>query len=293
VSGEIDQLEAPAGPSLSYAVAAVARNVAFYIVALVAVPVLATANPWLPIAATPFLGLAMYRLTMVMHDCLHGTLFASPAANRLCGVAAGALSGVEFHAFSQLHWAHHRRTGQLDDPQGSDYLSLPGSRAGLVWHLLRPLAGYTVFKLWQVMRELPPVRRRGHDLAVIVPVVAAQGAAAVVASCAFGCWWLAPLPILSAATFGLFFAQLRGFAEHVAMPGQAPEGWVRSHQPALVDRLLLHDLNFNFHREHHLYPSVPSCRLPALHRRLAAARPAEFALAPNMFATIWCRLNAA
>ena len=292
MSGETAQLEPPEGPSLSYALAAVTRNVAFYIAALVAIPVLATVNPWLPIAAMPFLGLAMYRLTMVMHDCLHGTLFPSATANRLCGIAAGALSGVEFHAFSRLHWAHHRRTGQPDDPQGSDYLSLPGSRVGLVWHLLRPLAGYTVFKLWQVMRELPPVRRRGHDLAVVVPVVVAQGGAAFIASDALAGWWLAPLPILSAATFGLFFAQLRGFAEHVAMPGQAPEGWVRSHRSALIDRLLLHDLNFNFHREHHLHPNVPSCHLPELHQRLAGARPAEFALAPNMFATIWCRLAA-
>jgi len=280
----------PVGPSLSYAVTAVTRNVAFYIVALAAFPVLSAANPWLSIVAMPLLGLAMYRLTMVMHDCLHGILFASQTANRLCGVAAGAMSGIEFHAFSRLHWTHHRLAGQPGDPQGSDYLSLPRSRGGIVWHLLRPLVG---FKIWQVMRELAPAHRRGRNLAVLVPFLIIQTCAAFIASSAFVYWWLAPLPILSAATFGLFFAQLRGFAEHVAMPGQAPEGCVRSHQPTLIDRVLLHDLNFNYHREHHLYPSVPSCRLPELHRRLAAARPAEFTLAPGMFATIWRRLMAA
>jgi fatty acid desaturase len=282
---------APAGPSLSYAAIRAGRNVAFYIVAIAAIPAISAVNPWWSIGLMPLVGLSMYRLTMVMHDCLHGTLFTSQAANRLCGVTAGAMSGIEFHAFARLHWAHHRHTGEPGDPQGSDYLSLPGSSFGLVRHLLRPLAGYTVFKIGLVMHELPQARRRTRVLA-LAPLVVVQACAAFVASSYLDYWWLAPLPILSAASFGLFFAQLRGFAEHVAMAGQMPEGCVRSHRPALIDRLLLHDLNFNYHREHHLYPNVPSCRLPELHRRLAAARPAEFALAPSMFATIWRRLTA-
>ena len=280
------------GPSLPYAAAGVARNVAFYLVALAAVPAVSAASPWWAIALMPFLGLSMYRLTMVMHDCLHGTLFASQAANRLFGIAAGAMSGIEFHAFARLHWAHHHHTGEPTDPQGSDYLSLPSSRGGIVGHLLLPLTGYTLFKIWLVMRALPRGRSRIPVLA-LAPVIAVQGGAAFVASSGLAYWWLAPLPVLSAATFGLFFAQLRGFAEHVAMPGQPPEGNVRSHESRFVDRALLHDLNFNYHREHHLHPNVPSCRLPALHRRLAAAHPGEFTLAPGMFATIRSRLAAA
>lgn len=279
------------GPSLRYAAAGVARNVVFYLVALAAVPVVAAASPWWAIALMPLVGLSMYRLTMVMHDCLHGTLFVSPAVNRLCGIAAGAISGIEFHAFARLHWAHHRHTGEPSDPQGTDYLRLPGFGPGIVWHLLLPLTGYTVFKIWRVMRALP----RGPRVQVLAlaPLIAVQGCAAFVATSGLAYLWLAPLPILSAATFGLFFAQLRGFAEHVAMPGQPPEGSVRSHRPRFIDRLLLHDLNFNYHREHHLYPNVPSCRLPELHRRLTAERPGEFALAPGMFATIRHRVAAA
>lgn len=280
------------GPSLFYAAAGVARNVAFYIVVLAAMPVVSAAGPWWAIALMPLLGLSMYRLTMVMHDCLHGTLFGSQGANRLCGIAAGAMSGIEFHAFARLHWAHHRHTGEPGDPQGSDYLSLPASSAGIVWHLLLPLTGYTVFKVWLVLRTLP--RGRSHIAALaLAPLIVVQGCAAFVASNGLVYWWLAPLPSLSAATFGLFFAQLRGFAEHVAMPGQSPEGNVRSHELELIDRLLLHDLNFNYHREHHLHPNVPSCRLPELHRRLAAAHPDEFIMAPGMFATIRRRLAAA
>jgi len=52
-------------------------------------------------------------------------------------------------------------------------------------------------------------------------------------------------------------------------------------------------LNFNYHREHHLYPTVPSCHLPALHGRLARQQPRQFELAPSMFKSIWARVGAA
>jgi acyl-lipid omega-6 desaturase (Delta-12 desaturase) len=240
----------------------------------------------------PALGLAMYRLTIVMHDCVHGTLFQSRRANRVLGVVTGAVSGIEFHAFARLHSKHHRLLGRNDDPQGPDYLGVRASKAGTLWHLLRPLFGLNVIKLWQVAREVEkPALSRQKYLGHLLPVVAAQSCAALIASGGLAHWWLAPLPVASAATFGLFFAQLRAFAEHVALPGDRAEGCVRSHSPRMIDRLLLYDLNFNYHREHHLYPGAPSCHLPELHHRLVAERPQAFKLAPGMFATIGAALS--
>lgn len=82
------------------------------------------------------------------------------------------------------------------------------------------------------------------------------------------------------ATFGLFFSQLRGIAEH----GQLDAGGgpiVRSHQPSWLDRVLLYDVNINCHAEHHAHPQVPSCHLPSLHR--ATGVPAT---PKSMFATL-------
>jgi fatty acid desaturase len=177
----------------------VARNFGLYAAALALLP-LAGVRPWLLVLATPLMGLAMYRLTIVMHDCLHGTLFASRRANRFVGIAAGALAAVEFHAFARLHWRHHASLGRPDDPQGPDYwVPEEASRGALLWHLLRPLFGWNLFKLGQVLvageRDWP-----GFAL-----VGAAQLAAATVASGFWRWWWLAPVPALSAATFGLFF----------------------------------------------------------------------------------------
>lgn len=287
-------------PSRSYALAALLRNGGLYGAALLSVPLLARAAVWAPLLAMPVLGLAMYRLTMVMHECVHGTLFASRRANRIVGAAVGALSGIEFHAFARLHWRHHRRTGESDDPQGFDYLLPPSaSRGAILWHLLRPLFGYNVFKLYQVYGALDRLGRargggtlRSRQAALVVCV---QAAAAIIASDGFAAWWLLPLPAVSATTFGLFFSQLRGFAEHVALPGDDPCGFVRSHRANLIDRLLLYDLNFNLHREHHRHPAVPSCRLPELRLLLPRSPGAAAAEGPcgTMFGTIRRRLSAA
>ena len=61
-------------------------------------------------------------------------------------------------------------------------------------------------------------------------------------------------------------------------------GHVRSHAPHWLDRVLLYDLNFNYHREHHLYPHHSSRDLAALNGRLSDRAP----LAASMF----CTLNA-
>jgi fatty acid desaturase len=244
----------------------------------------------------PVVGLAMYRLTIIMHNCIHGTLFTSHRANLITGVLAGAASGIEFNAFARLHRKHHCVFGEPDDPQGPDYfLPFPASRAAILWHLLRPLLGYNVFKLGQVFVAMRRDGERSERVPVpsFIALVAMQLLAATVATGGFAIWWLAPLPLLSAASFGLFFAQARGFAEHVAMPGIDPSGYVRSHHVALIDRIFLYDLNFNFHREHHLHPQVPSCWLPALHEDLIAADAVRYRLGGSMLDTVRARLVAA
>lgn len=280
-----------AKPSHSYAAAAIARNSALYLIALTSIPILYRWHPLSVLLGVPVLGLAMYSATIVMHDCVHGTLFASALANHLVGIAAGAVSGIEFNAFSRLHRRHHQSTGRPDDPQGPDYfIAATASRVAILWHLLRPLLGYNLFKLGQVFIAPKPASSFGGRGLVWLLVV--QIAAAAIASSGFHSWWLAFLPAASAATFGLFFAQLRGFAEHVTMPGILAVGFVRSHRPSAIDRIFLYDLNFNFHREHHLFPAVPSCHLPELSRQLADRAPEGPTSAPSMFATIASRIAA-
>jgi fatty acid desaturase len=283
-------------PDPRYGWSAVARNLGVFVGLLVLTPALSGHAAWALPAVVPAIGLMMYRMTVVMHDCVHETLLPSPRLNRIVGTMLGAAAGISFRAFARLHRRHHRRAGLADDPQGPHYLGLRSSSRGkILWHLLRPLVGYNLLLFRRLAAELAgaadvPARQRMAELALVAGV---QLACAAIVSHGFQLWWLAPAPLLSAATFGLFLSQLRGFAEHIALPGVDPAGFVRSHQPHPLDRILLYDVNFNHHREHHLYPQVPSCHLPALAAALAAERDSSEAPPPTMFATIRRRLVAA
>jgi fatty acid desaturase len=262
------------------------RNLGGFLALLLLMPALARPWPWTSALLLSALGLMMYRMTVVMHDCAHATLFPSRLLNRLVGTLLGAAAGLSFRAFAGLHRHHHERVGLADDPQGPHY---PGdwsrSRARLLRHLLRPLLGGNLPLLGRIPAALAAAPQR-HRLTEPVLIAGLQLAWAAIVSHGFQLWWLAPAPILAAATFGLFFSQLRGFAEHAALPGTDPAGHVRSHRPHPLDRLLLYDVNFNYHREHHHYPQVPSCRLPALHAALAAQGGWPIAPPATMFATL-------
>jgi fatty acid desaturase len=283
-------------PDPGYGWSAAARNLGGFVGLLVLTPALAGHSAWALTIMVPAIGLMMYRMTVVMHDCAHETLLPSPRLNRVVGTMLGAAAGISFSAFARLHRRHHRRAGLADDPQGPHYLGLRSSSRGkLLWHLLRPLVGYNLLLFRRMAAGLAdaadvPARQR---VAEFVLVAGAQLGCAAIVSRGFQLWWLSPAPLLSAATVGLFLSQLRGFAEHVALPGVDPAGFVRSHRPHPLDRILLYDVNFNFHREHHLYPQVPSCHLPAVAAALAAERESSAAPPPTMFATIRLRWVAA
>src|SRR5690349_9288435 len=55
-------------------------------------------------AAAAFVG---YRLTFVVHDCAHLTLFSSRAENEIVGRFVAASLLTSFKEFQRLHWVHH------------------------------------------------------------------------------------------------------------------------------------------------------------------------------------------
>ncbi len=268
-------------PSDTYGWRAIARNLMPLLALLGIAPALVRINAFVPWLLTPAIGLFLYRITVVMHDCTHHTLFVSRATNAKVGLLLGALSGVDFHRFCVQHWRHHRLYGRAGDPQGFHYLDLARTTpGGLLRHLVEPLFG---LKLRHVIGEsllAPSNLARSVRTGEIVIVALVQSVVLALVT-GFGRYpILAILPFVSGATFGLFFSQLRGIAEHGEL-GAGGGPVVRSHRPSWLDRVLLYDLNFNCHAEHHEHPQVPSCHLMSLQR--ASGAPAT----PQcMFATL-------
>jgi fatty acid desaturase len=241
-------------------------------------------SPWALVALAPLLGAEIYKVTILLHDCVHGTLFSSRRWNRIVGGVAAALTGVEFKTFARLHAKHHQRYGRPDDPQGDDYLGLADTtRSQLIIHLLGPLIGLGLGKLL-ALRMAP-----GHLLSVAAP----QLMIALIVTAGGKLWWLLPFYPVCAATFGLFCSRVRGFCEHAAPPGFAPQGLVRSHAPNRLEALFFYDLGFNYHVEHHLYPTVSSRHLGALRAYLLASADPRAQVSATLVRTIVTRLSAA
>jgi fatty acid desaturase len=268
-------------PSDRYGWAAVLRNTLPYFLLLTAAPFLHARSAWLSWSLAPLIGLFAYRMTIVMHDCTHRTLFADPKLNVHIGKTLGAITGIDFERFSAQHWLHHRIYGQPGDPQRFHYAELKSmTRGGLLWRLAKPLFALNVRHTWSESFLDPRnfIRKLRTGEAFVILLI--QALIAVLATGAGRYGFLVLLPLVSTATFGLFFSQLRGVAEHGTVDA-TEAGCVRSHAPHWLDRLLLYDLHFNYHEEHHRLPQYSSCHLPAMHRASDAAP-----LPRSMFGTI-------
>jgi len=253
-------------PSDAYGWGAIARNVLPLFLLFCVAPLLAQRHAFAPWLLAPAIGLFLYRITVVMHDCTHHTLFESRKLNRTMGLLLGAISGVDFNSFRQRHWQHHESYGRTGDPQGFQYLSLKGmSRGELRWHFVKPLLGLNLRDVLAESIVAPGNIARTFRNGELAMVVLVQFSILALVTQAANYPVLAVLPALSGATFGLFFSQLRGIAEH-AVVGENEAYVVRSHVPSTLDRIFLYDVNFNYHAEHHAHPQIPSCHLPSFHR---------------------------
>ena len=260
---------------------------------IAALPYLADVSPWLAVATVAPLGIAISKTTLLVHEAVHGTLFRTPVLNRVFGRIAGWWTVVDFVSFDSLHRHHHAHVGADDDPQGLDYSVLEGAtRAQLAWHLLRPLIGWNVKHMATLVKKRLQMKRPWPvALGEFAGLAAVQGGFFLLATRGGEQPWLGLVFPAAAATFGLLMSQVRGFCEHIPMPGESGAMRLRSHDSNPVERPFLHYMNYNFHGEHHRYPRVPSRNLPKLARWLQEqGQPVEHS--PSYVATLLARWRA-
>jgi fatty acid desaturase len=258
---------------------------------------------WGPLAVLPVLpviGAYVYKLTILMHECCHRTLFRSRSVNDRIGLVCGGFLVTSYDGFCRAHWQHHRHCGTDEDGEDSDYLTLQdASSPQLVMHLLKPLLGVQAFRMavgavGAILARRgsatggegtsePPAASAPHPRPAPrpTPIVSPAAQLAAIVACQIGLallatgggrhLWLALAYPVTAGTFGLFFSRVRAFCEHVRLDRHVGECSVRSHLPNPVDRLFFYTLNMNLHVEHHLFPQVPACHLPRVRARLHEA----------------------
>jgi fatty acid desaturase len=243
---------------------------------------LAVRHPALWVVAVLAIGNRQYALLLLVHECSHYLFRRSRAANDLLGnVFCAWPVGVTVHRYRALHFLHHRHLGGPADPDWG-YYGRRVTPARIAQIVVAGMLGGRAIKT-SLLYYLPGLARRLEpDLDVGAIRAVSAGAsrwdpvglvlvqAAILGTFgAAGAWWAyVPLWAFPAVTVVPTLNHLRTVAEHA--PDADPEqggatettrttvaGWLQTNLFAPVE--------FYYHHEHHLFPSVPFSRLAELH----------------------------
>ena len=196
--------------------------------------VAAQTGHWLVALAALFL--LVVAVVSTMHDVVHGVLGLRRRGTDLALLGLGALVLVSGHAYRRTHQHHHRVFPDESDPEG----------IAARWGPLRALADGPVH-VWRIWWWTFSRTRRRRMRA----------------------WLLLEGAVASALPVAALLLRDRAPAFSLYVLLVLTGGWL---YPLLTGRLvppLL--LEQTYHLEHHLYPRVPSHKLPRLARRLEPA----------------------
>ena len=228
---------------------------------------------------------AMHGLNCITHEFAHNLVFPrrrqlNDAIGRWVFAATG---GLPFDFYRARHFEHHRLVSTARDTKLLYQRDFSGWRMG--WEMVLSLSGFDY--LWQVVKVLsrkPEAGAKRADegksfAADVVPVMIVQ---TVIAAVFIAAWGVLPYlalwvwPLMAATLFG----KLRSAVEHSPLR----KDWgrddsspffrntavpvVRSVVATPFERLFLTKVNFNYHREHHLWPGISYQYLPAAYDRL-------------------------
>ncbi len=233
--------------------------------------------------------LITYRMTFIMHDCAHRTLFRKRWENEFWGWLCSSCTLATFPTFRRLHFVHHRHFREPADPQGSDYNGLIPTRDRVLLHLLKPLlflnlvekvgntlalahCGMTPEEQRKAKAESSRISGPQYRLAAVC-ILVTQGLIATVATRGFTTFAGYALFLILLPSAGLFLSRLRSYLEHGDIHDtDGSQKIARTHKSNVLERNILCSILFNYHNEHHRWPQVPSRLLPALHAKYTAGR---------------------
>ena len=237
-------------------------------------------------------GLTLVTMFAPMHECTHRTAFASPVLNDAVGWIAGLLSFYNSTFYRYFHSWHHRYT---QDPARDPELMFPRASTRIRYMREISTVGFWYRRIVDYVRLALGVAR--------LPFLPdnARRRVAISVACQFGIYIAALIAVAMGFMAPLYFFFLPSL---LAMPFMRAylitehtlcsrdQNFLTNTRTTLTVfpvRLLM--WNMPFHAEHHLFPSVPFHRLPALHDRIGG----RFAhVAPGYVATnrrVWQALS--
>jgi len=239
--------------------------------------------------AVVILGGRHLALAVMMHEGAHGTLFRSRWLNEVfTDVICARPVWSDVARYRKHHLGHHAHTGTDRDPDLGLAPIAPMTRASLARKIARDVFGIAGLRrvIALVLMDLEILRynvgggtqwnRRGfvfHARAFVRntwKMIATNAALFAILYLAGVGWIYLAWVVAYLTTFGLFL-RIRMLAEHACLERSAdPMRNTRTTYANLLARATVAPLHVNYHLEHHLLPTTPWFRLPALHRLLAS-----------------------
>jgi fatty acid desaturase len=218
-------------------------------------------------------GVTIVTLFAPMHECVHRTAFASPAANAAVGWLAGVASFYNATYYWYFHSWHHRctqdpaRDPELMFPKASSLLGyLTEISAVLFW--VRRAIDYPRLALGRTggLPFVPATARRRIAVSMSLQLLIYLAGVVAIALGYRAVLYFWFLPALLAQPFlrALLVCEHSG----CSLDGNGLAN-TRTTLTAFPIRLLM--WNMPFHAEHHLYPSIPFHHLPAVHLKVRQA----------------------
>lgn len=267
-------------PSIGPTLAIVALDLSL----LAAVVVLLRRGDWPSFIASQFLlAVIFFNSFSILHECGHGNISRFRLVNALVGHYASTFCFIPYYPWKYIHQQHHAWAGNLDrDPTLRSIRRFKERGVPRMvracWRTWIPLGAFLQHLIfvtypYQMWRSGQMTRSR---------LLASCASVAWLLASFLALWRLAPdvvRPSNFVLALAVFFVaeELVNVPHHVGMPTFAEKlpVWAQ-HQttrscyyPRGLSEVLV--LNFNFHIEHHMFPSLPWHRL---RRARGLVRPA-------------------
>lgn len=229
-------------------------------------------HPLIILMSLILIGGRQHALGVLLHDCVHGTLFKSKNLNIFFGKWFCAYPLLaDFEPYQKTHMLHHAKAGTKEDPDLSNYKNYPVSKSSLKRKIFRDLSFQTGIKF------LIFTFSQGNNVMAKSISNKYLWKSLLVHSLWFGLFyilsysWLYLLWLISFLTIYMLFLRIRQVAEHANVPDlyhKEPKLNTRTTYANFFEKLILAPNHVNFHLEHHILASVPPYQLKKLHHIL-------------------------
>lgn len=267
---------------------------------------LASEQLWAYALSQPLLAALFFRSFGILHEAVHGNLSENRRVNDWLGVFYGALCFLPFTTWRSLHQEHHAWVGNFEkDPVMRMVREFPKKSEmhktadTYFWRSWIPYIAFlqeAVF--WtgsaKLIVEKDSYQGKKGELFASVGAPLLVASALLLGGFAIGnAFALAPAVIIY-----LMMVEVINLPHHLRLPRlpAASEEKLSLWQQYKVSRTCIYTgwfsrlvlLNFNYHAEHHMFPTLPWHELPKAYERVRAANPQGYQFCEGHD---WIRVN--